>query len=127
MYLNELLMKHKKSYLVDGNGFSYCGTLKNFAGKEFPVNYLCSFIGINFDENGVGFFGNSLELTCNLDTVLENFKEIIKIGWTGTVTLPQYGGKTAHFKVANIATDRTVGLCFVRATVINPKEYGIEV
>jgi hypothetical protein len=127
MYLNKLLEQHKKNFLIDGNGFAVPGSLINFSGKNASINFLANFTGISFDENGVGFFGNNVEITCNLKTVLENFDEIVKIGWTGSVTLPQYCNKIAHFKVANVATDRTVGLCFLRVNLINPKADGIEV
>lgn len=118
MYLNNLLLKHKKAYLVDNNGFSAPGTMLNFSGAEKPINYLCNFTGISFDENGIGFFGDNLELTCNLDTVFPLFKEDPKIGWTGTVLCPQYGNRQIKFKIANVAIDRTIGLCFIRANIL---------
>jgi len=118
MYLNKLLFEHKKAYLVDNNGFSVPGTMSGFAGMEFPVNYLCDFTGISFDENGIGFFGDNLELTCNFDTVLSAFKEDPRIGWTGTVLCPLYGNRQIKFKITNVAIDRTIGLCFIRANIL---------
>ena len=70
--LHKTLKVHRKTVLVSGNGFSVnCWLKPDLSQEGFQIKGFSTFIGLTFDENGAGFFGDSFELTVNLDDVFE--------------------------------------------------------
>ena len=115
--LHELFKIHKETVLVDGNGFAVDCVLKPInSNLSFDLKGFSSFIGVSFDESGMGYFGDSFELTINIDTVKKKTNLIPTRGWGIVVYFPQMNGKPVDFKIENVATDRTLGMYLIKCT-----------
>lgn len=123
--LHKTLKIHRKTVLVSGNGFSVnCWLKPDLSQKEFHVRGFSTFIGLTFDENGSGFFGDSFELTVNLDDVFENTKLLPARNWGVLVELPQLNYQKVLFAVEDAAIDRTIGIALLKCTATVKKGEG---
>lgn len=115
--LNELLEVHKETVLIDGNGFAVDCILKPTSTHSgFKLQCFSTFIGLSFTENGVGFFGDSFELTINVKS-LKKLTDLIPIrGWSVGVKFPQMNGELVNFKIEDVATDRTIGTYLIKCS-----------
>lgn len=115
--LHELFKIHKETVLLEGNGFAVDCILKPpNSNTEFPLKGFSTFIGVNFDESGMGYFGDSFELTINVDALKKITKLIPTRAWSVVVNFPQMDGTPVDFKIENVATDRTLGMYLIKCT-----------
>lgn len=124
--LNNLLKLHKKTVLLTGNGFSVDCILKPTAShKGYKLKGFSTFIGVTFEDNHVGAFGDSFELTLDVEALKEKTNEIPIRGWSVVVFFEQMAGVPVEFKIENVAIDRTLGMylikCTASTTTGNPK------
>ncbi len=125
--LHELFKLHKETVLLDGNGFRVDCILKpTGTSKEIKMEGFSSFIGVSFQESNAGFFGDSFELTINVET-LKKYTDLIPTkGWSVSVKFPQMDSTPVNFKVENVAVDRTLGMyllkCSASTSTLNPKQ-----
>ena len=123
--LHKTLKIHRKTVLVSGNGFSVnCWLKPDLSQEEFHVRGFSTYIGLTFDENGSGFFGDSFELTVNLDDVFENTKLLPARNWGVLVELPQLNYQKVLFAVEDVAIDRTIGIALLKCTATVKKGEG---
>jgi len=131
MSLNDLLKLHKETVLFGEGGFPADCILKPTAGHEggnelsasadapasaFKVKGFSSFIGVTFDENQAGYFGDSFEITINLDELAKKTDLIPTKGWGITAYFPQMNGKAVNFIAESVAIDRTLGMCLFKCS-----------
>lgn len=124
--LHELLKIHKETVLLDGNGFGVDCVLKPTpTSKGFKMKGFSSFIGVSFEDNHSGYFGDSFELTINVETLKKLTDLIPTRAWSVSVNFPQMNGKPVNFKIENVALDRTLGMylikCSASTSTGNPK------
>lgn len=124
--LNSLLKLHKKTVLLTGNGFSVDCVLKPTSfHKGYELKGFSTFIGLTFEDNHVGAFGDSFELTIDVEALKEKTNEIPIRGWSVVVFFEQMNGEPVEFKIENVATDRTLGMYLIKCTATtatgNPK------
>lgn len=123
MSLHELLEIHKETVLFSGNGFDVdCILKKKSTDEGYPLTGYTSFIGVSFDENNVGCFSDSFELTISTNALKKLTDDVPKRGWFVSV---KFKSDFVDFKIENIATDRTVGMYLIKCSAItstgNPK------
>lgn len=124
--LHDLLKIHKETVLLDGNGFAVDCILKPTATSEgFQIKGFSSFIGVSFEDNHTGYFGDSFELTVNVETLKKLTDLIPTRAWSVSVNFPQMDGTPVNFKIENVALDRTLGMylikCSASTSTGNPK------
>ena len=124
--LHDLLKIHKETVLLDGNGFGVDCILKPTATSEgFQIKGFSSFIGVSFEDNHTGYFGDSFELTVNVETLKKLTDLIPTRAWSVSVNFPQMDGTPVNFKIENVALDRTLGMylikCSASTSTGNPK------
>lgn len=124
--LHDLLKIHKETVLLTGNGFAVDCIIKPTATSEgFNLKGFSSFIGVSFDENHSGYFGDSFELTIDFNALKEKTDLIPTRGWGVSVNFPQMDGTPVNFKIENVALDRTLGMyllkCSASTSTGNPK------
>ena len=115
--LNSLFKLHKKAALIHGNGFAVeCILKQNAAHEGYPLKGFSTFIGLTFDESGAGYFGDSFEITLDVEDVREKTDLIPVAGWLVTVTFPQMNNAQVTFCVENVAIDRTLGMYLLKCS-----------
>lgn len=115
--LDELLEVHKETVLIDGNGFAVDCVLKPTSTHSgFNLQGFSTFIGLSFNENGVGFFGDSFELTINVKSLKKLTDLIPTRAWSVGVKFPQMNGELVNFKIEDVATDRTLGTYLIKCS-----------
>ena len=115
--LHETLKIHKKSVLLAGNAFSMDFILKpNKATEGFTVRGFSAFTGMTVEESGFGGFGDTFELTVDIEDVLKYTNQVPTNGWSVTGTFPQMNNKPGTFKIENVAIDRTLGMYFLKCS-----------
>ena len=115
--LHELLKIHKETVLLSGNGFAVDCILKPTGSSEgFRLKGFSSFIGVTFDESGMGYFGDSFELTIDINALKSQTELIPTRLWSVVVKFPQMDGTPVDFKIENVATDRTLGMYLIKCT-----------
>ena len=124
--LHDLLKIHKETVLLDGNGFAVDCILKPTATSEgFQIKGFSSFIGVSFEDNHTGYFGDSFEWTVNVETLKKLTDLIPTRAWSVSVNFPQMDGTPVNFKIENVALDRTLGMylikCSASTSTGNPK------
>lgn len=114
--LHNLLKVHKKTVFFGENGFSTKCILKPPGIKDgFEISGFVNFTGITIDESGFGNFGDTFELTINLDELKEKTEEIPVKNWMVDVYFPMID-KWKDFKIENAPLDRTLGMALLRCT-----------
>lgn len=124
--LHELLKIHKETVLLTGNGFAVDCILKPTASSEgFELKGFSSFIGLTFEDNHNGYFGDSFELTIDFEALKKQTDLIPTRAWSVIVKFPQMDGTPVSFKIENVALDRTLGMylikCSASTSTGNPK------
>lgn len=115
--LHELFKIHKETVLLSGNGFSVDCILKPTSSHAgFELKGFSSFIGVSFDDSGMGYFGDSFELTIDFNALKEKTDLIPTRGWGVVVYFPQMNGSPVDFKIENVATDRTLGMYLIKCS-----------
>lgn len=123
--LHKTLKVHRKTVLVSGNGFSVnCWLKPDLSQEGFHIKGFSTFIGLTFDENGAGFFGDSFELTVNLDDVFEKTKLLPARNWGVVVEFPQLNFQKVLFAIEEAAIDRTIGIALLKCTATVKKGEG---
>ncbi|MBR1948222.1 MAG: hypothetical protein IKA30_00340 [Alphaproteobacteria bacterium] len=115
--LHEMLKIHKETVLLSGNGFSVDCILKptkSHAG--FQLKGFSSFIGVSFDESGMGCFSDSFELTIDFNALKEQTDLMPTRAWELIVNFPQMDGTPVKFRIENVALDRTLGMYLIKAS-----------
>ena len=114
--LNSVLKIHKKTILQNG-GFSVNCTLKqNASHVGYSLKGFSTFIGATFDESGAGFFGDSFQLTIDLEDLREKTNLIPVQGWFVDVTFPQMNNQVVTFRVEHAPIDRTLGVILLECS-----------
>lgn len=122
--LNDLFKIHKKSIITNG-GFSVdCVLKQNASHAGYPLRGFSLFTGATFDESGVGYFGDTFQLTLNLDDLREKTNLIPVEGWFVDVTFPQMNNAVVSFRVEHAPIDRTRGLILLECTASTTKGNG---
>lgn len=125
--LNSLLKIHKKSMLKNG-GFSVDCILKQNASHEgYPLKGFSTFIGATFDESGAGYFGDSFQLTIDLEDLREKTDLIPVEGWFVDVTFPKMNNAVVSFRVENAPIDRTLGIILLECSAATTQGKGKKV
>ncbi len=124
--LHELLKIHKETVLITGNGFAVDCILQPPSSNDgFELKGLTSFIGLTFEDNHNGFFGDSFELTIDYNALKEKTDLIPVRGWGIVVKFPQLNNEPVPFKIENVAFDRTLGMYLIKCSAStmtgNPK------
>ena len=115
--LHEMLKIHKETVLLSGNGFSVDCILKpKNSNAEFDLRGFSSFIGVSFDDSGMGYFGDSFELTIDFNALKEKTDLIPTEGWEVIVKFPQMNGEPVKFRIENVATDRLLGMYLIKCS-----------
>lgn len=123
--LNSLLKIHKKTVLVGGNGFSVdCVLKQNAAHTGWPIKGFSTFIGLMFDEKGVGYFGDSFELTLDIEDVKAVTDLVPVSGWFVEVTLVQFNNDKVLFYIEDVPIDRTLGMYLLKCSASTTKGQG---
>lgn len=117
--LNNLLKLHKETVLLSGNGFSVDCILKPTAShKGYELKGFSTFVGVVFEDNHVGAFGDSFELTIDIEALKKKTNEIPIRGWNVVVFFEQMNGEPVEFKIENVATDRTLGMYLFKCSAL---------
>jgi len=125
--LHELLKIHKETVLLTGNGFAVDCVLKPTASSSegFELKGLSNFIGVTFEENHFGSFGDSFELTIDINELRKHTDLIPTRSWIVIVKFPQMNETPVSFRIENVALDRTLGMCLIKCSAStstgNPK------
>lgn len=124
--LHDLLEIHKETVLLTGNGFAVDCVLKPTPLSDgFELKGFSSFIGVSFEENHIGYFGDSFELTIDYKALKKQTDLIPTRAWSVSVKYPQMDGTPVSFKIENVALDRTLGMylikCSASTSTGNPK------
>ena len=122
--LNSLFKLHKKAIIKNG-GFSVdCVLKQNSSHEGYPLKGFSTFIGATFDESGAGFFGDSFQLTIDLEDLREKTNLIPTQGWFVDVTFPQMNNSVVSFRVENAPIDRTMGIILLECSASTNKGNG---
>ncbi|MBO4738026.1 MAG: hypothetical protein J5606_00530 [Bacteroidales bacterium] len=115
--LNAIYQKHKKDVLIAGNGFAVDCVLKPYATAEgYSLKGISHFTGVTFDEKGEGYFGDSFDITLDVNDVKKYTQQTPVRGWYIQVTFPQYNNDVVEFCIENVAIDRTLGMYLLRCS-----------
>lgn len=115
--LHSMLKNHKKTALLAGNGFSVdCILKEKGATTGFQLKGFSTFVGANFDEKGIGYFGDSFEITIDVEDVLEHTNITPAEGWLISVSHPEFKNSSSDFYIQNVAIDRTLGLYLLKCS-----------
>lgn len=115
--LHDILKIHKETVLLSGNGFAVDCILrptKSHAG--FSVKGFSTFIGVTFDESGMGCFGDSFELTIDINALKPLTDLMPTRAWEVDVCFPQMNNKPVRFRIENVALDRTLGMYLIKCS-----------
>ena len=116
MQLFEMFKKDKKTSLIDGNGFSVDCTLKPPGDSVgFSIKGFTTFTGITVEQSGYGSFGDTFELTINIDSLREKTNLIPTKTWGVPVYFPAIQ-KTGTFKIESAPIDRTLGMILLKCS-----------
>lgn len=122
--LNDLIKLHKKTIISNG-GFSVDCVLKQNASHEgYPLRGFSLFTGKTFDESGAGYYGDTFQLTLNLDDVREKTNLIPVEGWFVDVTFPQMNNNVVSFRVENAPIDRIRGIIVLECSASTTRGNG---
>ena len=115
--LDEMLAIHKETVLLTGNGFSVDCVLKPAKNHQgFSLKGFSTFIGVSFDDSGMGCFADSFELTIDINA-LKNLTNLIPTrAWEVEVKFPQMDKTPVNFRIENVATDRTLGMYLIKCS-----------
>lgn len=123
--LHEMLKIHKETVLLSGNGFAVDCILKPTTGHEgYKLKGFSSFIGLTFEDNHSGYFGDSFELTIDVNA-LKKYTDLIPTrAWSVSVNFPQMNGTPVNFLIENVALDRTLGMFLLKCSASTSKGEG---
>lgn len=122
MSLYDIFNIHKETVLFSEGGFNVKCILKPSANhKGYNLNGFSSFTGCTFSKDGEAFFGDTFELTINLQALQKYTEAIPTRGWLVAVQFPQLNYKWLDFTIENAPIDRTLGTVLLRCSAVNEK------
>ena len=126
--LHDIFKNHKKTVLLAGNGLAVDCILKQDAAHEgYPLKGFSTFIGVTIDESGHGYFGDSFEITLDIEDVLEVTDLIPTEGWFIQVTFPHFKNDEVEFYIDHVAIDRTLGMYLLKCSASTSKGNGCKI
>jgi len=93
-----------------------CLLKQNASHEGYPLKGFSTFTGATFDESGAGFFGDSFQMTIDLEDLREKTNLIPVEGWFVDVTFPQMNNATVQFRVEHAPIDRTLGIIMLECS-----------
>lgn len=121
MSLHDIFKVHKKTVLFHEGGFQVDCTLKpNKESDTYNLSGFTNFTGATFTKDGEIIFGDTFELTINLDELSEYTERVPSQGWSVLVHFPQIN-KNVEFLIENAPIDRTLGTCLLRCSAVADK------
>ena len=127
--LNNLLSIHKKTVFFGKNAGNSVNVLlkTNPSDAGFDLTGYTNFVGLDFTDGDKGYFGDSFELTINVDDLAEKTDKKPVEGWIANVELPQMNNERVDFYVKNVAYDRTLGFYLLKCTAATNEGKGCKI
>lgn len=117
MSLYDTFNIHKETVLFSEGGFNVKCILKPSSNHTgYKLNGFSTFTGCTFSKDGEAFFGDTFELTINLNALQKHTKAVPMRGWIVSVEFPQLNYKWCDFTIENAPLDRTLGTVLLRCS-----------
>ena len=119
------MKNHRNAVLFSESGGAVACKLKqNSAESGWDILGRPNFIGVTFEEGGLGYFGNSFEVSITFEEVLKYTDLPPAQGWYIEVPIPNLNNKKELFYVEEVASDKTLGVHLLRCSLSTTKGQG---
>lgn len=117
--LHETLSLHKETVLFGEGGFNVKCKLKPYQKHEgYSLTGFTTFTGCTFTKDGEAIFGDTFEITLDLNAIRKYTTERPVQGWYIVVQFPQLNNKEIEFRIENAPPDRLIGTILLKCSAV---------